>query len=291
MSRTHLWFIISLTVITLLLAACAAEPSPGVTPTSSDAETTTAAITVNDTETTRPTETTAETTVPETEETEETEEVSNTEKPTLESFMLEQMRLAGCTEDEMVTLFSSLNGYDHTDLTAWLNEEEATWFLAYAAGDEGTFIRPEDIQLSSVLYASRKDPNFSRPQEELEALKKVHPYGEEVSHYGYRRLTGDQLEELVQTYLGISLTQDMIDRMLASEVDVYYLPEFDVYYLIANDSNAYGDPCILRGYETYDGRFLLLLHSYPEEEFRIVLCSRTEDSFQYDMIIHVYSLF
>jgi len=288
--KKHLWFTISLIALALLLAACTAEPSPGVTPVSSDAETTTAAITVNDTETTRPTETTAETTIPETEEPEETEELVTTEKPTLESFMLEQMRLAGCTDDEMVTLFSSLNGYDHADLTAWLNEEEATWFLAYA-GDDGTFIRPEDMQLSTVLYASRTDPNFVRPQEELEALEKVHPYGEEVSHYGYRRLTGEQLEELVQKYLGISLTQEMIDRMLASEDTVCYLPAFDVYYLIASDSNIYGSPCILRGYETDDGRFLLLLHSYPAEEFRIVLCSRTETGFQYDMIIHVDSLF
>ena len=124
--KKHLWFTISLITLALLLAACTAEPSPGVTPVSSDAETTTAAITVDDTETTRPTETTAETTIPETEEPEETEEPVTTEKPTLESFMLEQMRLAGCTEDEMVTLNWEIVGPDFDALTAWLNEEEAT---------------------------------------------------------------------------------------------------------------------------------------------------------------------
>ncbi len=233
----------------------------------------------------------------ETDETSDTEDTSveDTEEPlTLESLILSHMCRAGCPEAILTTFANNYVGGDVIDsLESWLADKDVQAFLASNYSDYA-FFTSDDVRLWEVLYATKSTSLRNYP-EERDALAKIHPYGEDVDELPARRLTASELEAMVMKGLGIPMSQAMTDGITAKDKTgiqhAYYIAEYDVYYILASDTNVYPDPCILRSYQMTDGRYLLLLHSGADEGFRIVLCAATESSFRFDAMIVVEDLF
>ncbi|MBQ4065141.1 MAG: hypothetical protein IJD10_03480, partial [Clostridia bacterium] len=172
--------------------------------------------------------------------------------------LTDYLRLAGCPEELLVTIAREITDEEWETLDAFLQMtdtmKESTRY--YIATD---FFTPEDINLFIAFY-DYDGPAITK--EEKEAYSEIYP----GNVYEITKIPRADLEAEVMKNLGISVTQDMIDRFLgiqdphAKYPYVYYLEEYDAYYMSHSDT-ALEYHRLCEGYYTTDGRYLLLLYS------------------------------
>ncbi len=229
--------------------------------------------------------------------------ISSEQEPLIMAdMMLTLLRRAGCPEELMVTIAGSIDSEIAESFHTYF-EDESTWSFLSVEGDpehNPPFFRPEDINLAGVIYASTDQAyrlDWSNTEEE-QALRQAKGLTEEDMLWDTRRFTTAELSAWVEAYLGVPLTQEMIDRMMATTFwgsqspMVYYLEEYDAYYLSASDTNVFSYPTVGAGFVTEDGRYLLFLYSgIYEDSYRIALYKPAESGYYLNMMVCINGLY
>ncbi len=195
--------------------------------------------------------------------------------------LTDHLRLAGCPEERMVTIAREITDEEWAALDAFTQMRDTMRY--YLATD---FFTPEDVDLHIAFY-DYDGPDVSK--EEKEAFSAIYPY----DVFEITKIPGADLEADVRKNLGISVTQDMIERFVGIQDEhakypyVYYLEEYDAYYMSQSDT-AFEYHRLCEGYYTTDGRYLLLLYS-PEDHGPpiLTLYDPVEDYYQLNMAVRL----
>lgn len=288
------FFLVLLSMILLLSSCSNGTGQNESTPLSSDTDGATP-------EGTSESSTTAEASAPDTSEpsSEQTTEPSADDSLTGDEVlklptMTELLQQAGCPEDLMIKVSRTLDAEEAESFEAYFKDRNTWCFLSALHKQDNNFFQQKDACLAAAIYASQ-DHRLT-DEEEKQALRRAQGLEEEDFLPETRRFTTAELSAWVETYLGVSLTHEMIDRMMAT-TDwgarlVYYLEEYDVYYLSAGDTNVFPSPAIAAGYVTEDGRYLLFLYSaIYEDSFRLALYEPTENGYFLNMMVYLDGLY
>ena len=231
----------------------------------------------------------------------ETTETTEASEPLIMAdMMLTLLRRAGCPEELMVSISDVIDIEAAESFQSYF-EDEAAWSFLSVAGDakcNPPVFRPKDINLAGVIYASA-DPAYRLNRdntEEVQALRQAMGLTEEDMLWDTRRFSTEELSAWVEAYLGTPLTQDVIDRMMATTDGgaplVYFLEEYDAYYLSASDTNVFPHPTVGAGFVTEDGRYLLFLYSgIYEDSYRIALYEPAENGYYLNMMVCINGLY
>ncbi len=288
------FFLVLLSMILLLSSCSNGTGQTESTPFSSDTD---QSIPESTAESSTPAETSApDTSEPSSEQTTETSaddsvtEDKELKLPTMPELLLQ----AGCPEDLMIKVSRTLDAEEAESFEAYFEDRNTWCFLSALYKQDNNFFQPKDAGLAAAIYASH-DHRLT-DEEEKQALRKAKGLEEEDFLPETRRFTTAELSAWVETYLGVSLSQEMIDRMMAT-TDwgarlVYYLEEYDAYYLSAGDTNVFPSPAIAAGYVTEDGRYLLFLYSAIfEDSFRLALYEPAENGYHLNMMVYLDGLY
>ena len=145
------------------------------------------------------------------------------------------------TTGKTVTVSRELTAEELQTLITFIRDEKELRMIL--AASHVPFYRAEDFSLYELLYAS--DIKTEYPD---------NPYGNNGS-----MMTTARIREIVQTYLGIDVTSQMLERLGADGAE--YFPELDAYGFVHTDlSDFYPDTeGEIFGYETEDGKLLVHL--------------------------------
>lgn len=247
-----LLLLVSLLIVSFAIFACAASdlietdgavisPSTtaGVVTTTAPATTTTPVTTTAPTPTTAPITAEKPDTLP-----------ATTAEPTktCTDHFADGLATAGKT----LTLSRELTADELQALIAHIREDKALR-MVLACGQE-TFYRPEDLSLYELLYAS--DIKVEYPD---------NPYGNNGS-----MMTTARIKEVVKQYLGIDVTKEMLDKLVADGAEYY--PDLDAYGFSHTDLSAFYPDDGGFAYETADGKLLVhLIQAGPGQHLTALL--------------------
>ncbi|MBQ8382563.1 MAG: hypothetical protein IJX47_05080 [Clostridia bacterium] len=265
----------ALLVCTLLLSSCqdmAAETTAAGTTASAPASTTTASVTTTVPSTTEPD---APSTEPETGDAPVTGEVAK------DCFAIFAEGLAEVGKS--ITVSRELTAEELATVEAFVVSEDVRAVLSAAWYEP--FYRPEDVHLYEILYA---DPTNVISEEEAVLLK-----GDPQWVSDWSRMTTDEIKSMAKQYLGIEVTQAMLDAMLEEQVYIegevtddgaVYLAEYDAYYRHHTDAGGMY-PSDITGWLTADGKLLLHMISLGgDEDHVLALLCPTQDGYHIEAV-------
>ena len=123
-----------------------------------------------------------------------------------------------------------------------------------------SFYLPEDISLYEMIFSSDIKVEFPN-----------NPFQNDGGLLAVARM-----RELVQKYLGIDLTQEMLDRLVADGAEYY--PEYDAYGFAHYDCGSFHPSQEMYGYLTMDGRFLVHVKTI-EDDHVLILLNPTDEGY------------
>ncbi len=166
---------------------------------------------------------------------------------------LELMKEKGCPDNLLPTTLRSLTAQELASAKSFLNGD-TRWILT-----ERTFFRPEDIRVEFMFYMRRgTDHPSDAEQEQLDELR-----GEVFIPGDCNKMTKAQLDAYLMQYMDIHITPDMRGP------SIYYLEEFDSYYMFATDHLDIGVTNPI-GWLTEDGNYLVRSSGYMDD-FTVLL--------------------
>lgn len=142
---------------------------------------------------------------------------------------------------KMVTRSRELTAEELQTLITFIRDEKELRMILAASHEP--FYRAEDISLYELLYASNIKTEFPD-----------NPFMNNGS-----MMTTARIKEVVKKYLGIDVTQEMLDKLVADGAE--HFPDSDAYGFVHTDlSDFYPDTeGAIFGYETEDGKLLVHL--------------------------------
>lgn len=187
----------------------------------------------------------------------ETEEPADEREARFAEFLAEYEKRTGCS----FTLEGKLTADELESVRGFVADPDVKMVFASMLYE---FFTPEEVDLEEIIHA-----NPRLIQEEFPD----NPYYNDGA-----MLKKSDLERIVRDYLGIEITDAMLDKMYAGGVE--YLPEFDAYGFACGDFAAFEAEEEMLGYRTSDGKWLvhlsdLLTGGHPV----MALLIPTEDGF------------
>lgn len=186
-----------------------------------------------------------------------------------------------------ITISRELTAEELSKAEAFLISEDVRDILSAAWFEP--FYRPEDVHLFEILCAD----NTNIISEEEAILLKGDPnwIGD------WSRMTTDEIKSMAKQYLGIEVTQAMLDAMLEEQVylegeitaaGAVYLAEYDAYYRHHTDAGGMY-PFRITGWLTEDGKLLLhyIANSSETGDHGLVLLNPAGDSYWIEAVQEV----